>query len=210
MNCRLCRSSDCRLFHDDGRRTFFHCSGCGLAFVPPDNFISLDEERRRYDLHDNSEDQEGYVRFLRETITAVEKCCRRSGKILDYGSGKNAVLTGLLNDIGYDCTAFDPLYEIGAKALVKQFDAVILCEVVEHLRDLRREIRTLKSVITQKGKLVVRTKLRPSLKKFPAWWYKNDLTHINFFNDRSIRLFGALLGKPAEIKADKDIFVMQP
>jgi hypothetical protein len=47
----------------DNRR-YFACGTCHLAFVHPQDYLSADEERAFYDTHENSIEDEGYVRFL--------------------------------------------------------------------------------------------------------------------------------------------------
>jgi hypothetical protein len=71
---------------------------CGLIFVPASEHISREEEKKRYNLHDNSAYNEGYVNYLNEIVGIVCAKCSPSDRILDYGSGKNVVLTRLLQD----------------------------------------------------------------------------------------------------------------
>jgi hypothetical protein len=207
MNCRLCNSPRSAKLCSDDTRSYFHCEKCGLIFVPARDHVSFTAEKERYDLHDNSTENIGYVNFLGEMVTAVGERCGKSGSLLDYGSGKNSVLTRLLKDRGYDCIAYDPLYGIGIGALAESYDAIILCEVIEHLRSLKREIRRLKKTMKREGSLIVRTQLYPSLKDFPCWWYKNDITHVNFFCRKALDVCAGILGKTEVVEKGGDIFI---
>lgn len=208
MNCRLCDSPDCRKFFSDERRSYFHCEKCGLIFVPASEHVSVEEEKRRYTLHENKPDHEGYVRFLSELVEIVCKETPARGRILDYGSGPHAVLTKLLKNKGYDSTAYDPLYNIGTGALVKTYDAVILSEVLEHLRDMRKELVNIQKAAGSAGKILIRTQCYPSLENFSGWWYKNDVTHVNFFSRQTITHCMAMLGRKKVRQQGTDIFII--
>lgn len=208
MNCRLCDSTRCNLLLSDDLRRYWHCGKCGLIFVPFDGHITVEEEKRRYELHENSPDHEGYCRFLNDVVSVVSKQTAVSGRILDYGSGRNAVLTRLLRDRGYDCTAYDPLYRIGKGALDRTYDTVVLCEVIEHLRDLKKELMNIKKAAGTAGTIMIRTQLYPSLERFEGWWYKSDITHVNFFSRKTITHCTALLGRKKVRQQGTDIFII--
>jgi hypothetical protein len=208
MNCRLCKSTRCTTLTIEDARTYCFCETCGLIFVPACGHVTAEEERRRYALHENRPDHEGYVRFLNELADVVVMETPSSGAVLDYGSGPEAVLTRLLTEKGFSCAAYDPHYGIGADALLNTYDTVVLCEVVEHLRDLHKEIAVIKSVAGDSGTIILRTQLYPSLKSFAGWWYKNDITHVNFFGTRTLKKLGALLGREKVMQQGPDIFVL--
>jgi len=208
MNCRLCDSAcSIELFSDDFR-SYFHCEKCGLIFVPARDHVCGDEEKSRYDLHDNSACHEGYVRFLNEIVTIIEAQCSPSDHLLDYGSGKNSVLSRILKERGYGCTAYDPLYGIGAGALAKSYDAIILNEVIEHVRDLRNEALLIKKAAGNTGTIIIRTRRYPSLDTFSGWWYKNDITHINFFSRQTLTHFAAMVGRENVLPCGENIFLL--
>jgi hypothetical protein len=190
------------------KRRFFLCPACGLISVPAEDHLGADEERSRYALHDNDADNDGYNRYLGELVQVIINRGPAEA-VLDFGCGRSAVLTGLLNVRGYCCTAYDPLYGIGADAVAATYDRVILSEVIEHVRDLPGEIALLGRVARRSGEIVVRTKLYPSVGGFAGWWYKNDTTHINFFSHDAMEVLAERLGRRVEIVAP-DIFVLVP
>jgi Methyltransferase domain len=209
MNCRLCGSENCAEILQDNRRRYYRCPSCGLVFVPADDHVPLEKEIKRYDLHDNGPGHKGYLDYLQTLVSMVEELCVKSARILDYGCGRNAVLTGLLTGKGYDCTPYDPLYAIGPGALDRCYDVIILCEVIEHLRDLQKEMALLKKAAGEKGTIVIRTQMSPPQDEFPSWWYKNDCTHVNFFCPAAILVLAALLGRKSVEQKANDIFVLR-
>jgi hypothetical protein len=211
MNCRLCDSETCSTICSDRGRSYWRCGKCGLIFVPEREHISLGAEKERYDLHRNTPDHEGYLRFLNELVSVILTQCPSPRRILDYGSGKEAVLTRLLKEKGCDSTAYDPLYNIGKDALgaLGAYDAVVLCEVLEHLRDLKKELVNMKRAAGRTGIIFIRTRLYPPIGEFAGWWYKNDITHINFLSGQTLTTTAAMLGKNEVLSCGQDIFLFR-
>jgi SAM-dependent methyltransferase len=169
--------------------------------------MTVEDERARYAHHDNTPTNEGYVRFLGQVADVVEGLVGPGMRILDFGSGQNAVLAGLLRARGHDCTAYDPLYGLGASALQATYDAIVVCEVIEHLRDPRGELRSLAACLAPAGRLVVRTRCYPSLDELGSWWYARDATHLNFFARRTLEVAAGLCGLSCRNTHQPDIFV---
>jgi len=192
--CKLCLASACVPAGRNKHREFVHCPSCGLVFVPRDFWVSAGEERARYAHHDNSPSNEGYVKFLGQVADVVAGLGTGQARVLDFGSGENAVLAQLLRQRGFDCAAYDPIYDLGQAALRDRYDIVVLCEVIEHLRDLRGEMQLLKDCLGPGGRVVVRTQCYPSVAGAPAWWYARDATHLNFFAQRTLEFAASLCG----------------
>jgi 2-polyprenyl-3-methyl-5-hydroxy-6-metoxy-1,4-benzoquinol methylase len=188
------------------RRALVHCRDCGLVSVPEAHWLTVDEERARYVHHDNTATNAAYVRFLGQVADVVGSGAR----ILDFGSGENQVLARLLRDRGYDCIAYDPLYGMGGDALQDRYDAIVLCEVIEHLRDLRAELARLAECLRPAGSIVVRTQCYPSVAELPTWWYARDATHINFFAPAALEVAASLCDRVCQRTSEPDISVWRP
>ena len=205
--CKLCLFDGCASAGRNKHREFVHCPSCGLVFVPTEYWTTAPDERARYARHDNTENNPGYVRFLGETANVVASMAKPGARILDFGAGENAVLTGLLRRQGHDCTAYDPLYGLGTAALSERYDVVVICEVIEHLRELREELLVLGKCVRPNGGIVVRTQCYPSLTELPTWWYARDATHINFFAPQTLVFAAGLRGMTCETTAHPDLTV---
>jgi hypothetical protein len=186
------------------------CPDCGLVFVPEADWLPVAAERARYAHHDNTAANAGYVRFLGEVADVVCGLVGPGARILDFGSGEHAVLAGLLAQRGRACAAYDPLYGIGADALSARYDAIVLCEVIEHLRDLRGEIERIGACRAPGSVVVVRTRCYPSLAELPTWWYARDGTHIHFFAPRTLACAARLCGLACRSTPSPDVFVWSP
>jgi SAM-dependent methyltransferase len=219
--CNLCGSESAALA-GSGKRRFYLCGDCALVFVPPEYWLLVEDERARYDLHDNSLTNDGYVKFLSQVVDVVMSVvdgviagnCVKAGartKVLDFGCGKEAVACRLLKDRGIDCYGYDPLYgRLLPESVSKsgQYDIIILCEVIEHLRDVRGELALIGGLLREGGIIILRTQLYESLSSFPSWWYAQDLTHINFFSERSLSVVAGMVGKRLEKTEFPDIFLL--
>jgi 2-polyprenyl-3-methyl-5-hydroxy-6-metoxy-1,4-benzoquinol methylase len=178
-----------------------------LVFVPEAQWLTAEAERARYDYHANTPSNEGYVRFLGQVVDVVCGLVRPGTRVLDFGCGQQAVLAGLLRARGCEGVGYDPLYGTGADALTGRYDAIVLCEVIEHLRDPRAELTRLAACLRPGAPVVVRTRCYPSLAELPAWWYARDPTHINFFAPPTLALAAGLCGRSLHTTATPDIFI---
>jgi hypothetical protein len=208
MYCKLCDSRNCKFHEFDKFRKYFICSDCGLIFVPEEDWVTLEDEVDRYDKHENNITNEGYVCFLNEVVSVVKTLRKKSPCILDFGSGKNAVLSLLLNNEGFDCEAYDPLYNRLLKNSGKQYDVIVLCEVIEHIRDLSLESILINKLLSPDGIIIIRTKLYPSKNRIFTWWYTQDKTHINFFSRQAVDAFASKFGKRTDETLYPDIFIL--
>lgn len=193
MSCPLCCCEHVQHLTSDRQRTYFHCPSCELVFVPAHQHVGVRKEKERYAHHDNLPDNADYRRYLQSVGDELRRIPIRTPRTLDFGSGPAAVLTGILSKQGLDCRAYDPLYGIDGDALAGTYDIVIACEVIEHLRDVRRELLLIGRLLEPGGYVLIRTKLYQRTDQFPGWWYCADPTHINFLSKRTMRYVAQLL-----------------
>lgn len=205
--CTLCKSENCEFLCKDKRRSFLYCNDCGLIFVPPYDHVNLSEEKLRYDKHNNTVNNKGYVKFLEKIVKTVEEHAEKVSAILDFGCGKSAVLVHLLEKRGYRCIGYDPLYKTGCEQVNSGFDIVILCEVIEHLRALDTELDFIRGLLKPRSKVIIRTQLYKTPDSICDWWYARDITHINFFSKKSIELVGLKIGLELVSVRNEDIFI---
>jgi SAM-dependent methyltransferase len=187
-----------------------HCPDCGLVFVPEARWLSIEAERQRYAHHDNTTANEGYLRFLGEVADVVCGLAGPGSRVLDFGSGEHAVLTGLLNRRGRHSVAYDPLYGHGPDALGARYDAIVLCEVIEHLHDLRAELSNIAACLGPGARVVVRTRCYPSIAGLASWWYARDPTHLRFFTARTLDVAARLCGLASKPTPLADVFIWSP
>lgn len=190
-------------------REYFRCGECGLIHVPSRYHLSPASEKERYDLHDNTITNPGYTSYLSGVADAAMPFVKLQSRVLDFGSGKEAVLTVILRERGVDCTPYDPLYGITFPAESGGFDLVIMCEVIEHCKNMAGVIEFLQTYLLPGGALLVKTQLYPSCAAIDTWWYSSDPTHIMLFSEKSIETFAGSLPGKLENRLAKDLFLIR-
>ncbi|OGW39197.1 MAG: hypothetical protein A2X58_11355 [Nitrospirae bacterium GWC2_56_14] len=202
--CPLCWSEKVREYARDKRREYYQCRTCDLVFVPSRQFLSAEDERKRYDLHQNSPQDQNYRSFLSRLFIPLQKKLAPCSHGLDFGSGPEPTLSGMFEEAGHRMTLFDHFYEPVPAALERQYDFITATEVVEHLHDPKKELERLWSCVKQGGWLAIMTNPAVDQEAFPRWYYKNDLTHVCFFS-RTTFAWLALQWRAEAVYADSDV-----
>ena len=179
--CPLCRSS-AKAYHQDRSRTYFRCSNCRLVFVGPEAFLSAEEEKSVYDLHQNSPDDAGYRRFLSRMLAPMISRLTMGSYGLDFGCGPGPTLSVMFEELGHTMAIYDPFYAADASVLEAEYDFVTATEVVEHLQRPEQCLNRMWQCIRPGGYLGIMTKQVVNEKMFANWHYKNDPTHICFYS----------------------------
>ena len=210
MDCKLCCSSTVIMLGSNRTRTFYFCPVCELIFVPSAEWLSPEEEKLRYANHENSAHNSEYVRYLTGISREIDRIPTPHPKILDFGSGPEYVLTRVLRKRGFDCEPYDPVYDLGEEQLSSQFDIVIICETIEHVRDIQNELLLLQRVCNPRGYIFIHTELYPRKEDFLHWWYALDPTHINFFSDNALVTLARLLKRSIFHTNNKNEVILGP
>lgn len=206
--CLLCGSIKTDLYHADKNREYYLCDNCLLIFVPGKYFLSQKDEKARYDLHKNTHGNKGYVRFLSRLLFHIGKVAPKGGKGLDFGSGPEPVLARMFAEEGYSVSIYDIYYAADKSVLKEKYDFITAAEVIEHLGEPEKEMKILWNCLDNGGLLGIMTKFRPEEKEeFVYWNYKNDLTHVCFFSESSMKWLASELDADLSFP-DRDITLM--
>jgi hypothetical protein len=209
MECKICQYQETlKMPCTVGNRSFFSCPHCKLIFVPQSDWLSVEEEKKRYALHTNDINDAGYVNYFQHLIPFVESTIPSNGTVLDFGAGEHAVLTHLLQKRHISTTSYDPLYQSQDALPGLQYDCIILSEVIEHVRELKKDWLLLGSHLKTKGSVIVRTQTYCELTNFQSWWYVQDPTHINFLSIQTLEFLASLLKRSVVKTKCKDIFIV--
>lgn len=192
-NCPLCLSVRNFLFSQDGLRDYLRCQVCDLVFVPRDQLISSLKEKERYQHHQNFDDC--YKTYLNRTVLKTLPFIKSGSIGLDFGCGPTTLLSELYSSHQIEVDSYDFYFFKDQNIWQKSFDFIILSEVIEHLRDPIHILRDLRGLINFGGSLFVKTNFLPLKdEKFNDWFYKRDLTHVQFFNSNSMNFLKTDLG----------------
>jgi hypothetical protein len=208
LDCKLCRSSKVISLGSNGTRTFLFCPVCELIFIPSDEWLSPEDEKARYANHENGADNPDYVRYLTNISHEIDRIPITHPRILDFGSGPEYVLTRVLLKRGIDCEPYDPVYGLGHEHLSSRFDIVMICETLEHVRDIQKELTLLQHICKPEGYVFIHTELYHRKEDFIHWWYAQDPTHINFFNGNAMGALSNMMERYVFYTNNKNVVIL--
>ncbi|WP_374035302.1 class I SAM-dependent methyltransferase [Bdellovibrio bacteriovorus] len=194
MNCLLCHSPHSAPFKVDKKpvRSYFHCAECDLIFMDPAERLGPQEEKQRYDQHEN-QGGAGYLAFFEPLINSIEEHFKAAGVMgasltsLDFGCGPTAMLSQLLNLRGFKTHDYDLYYHPNQDELRKTYHLVTSTEVWEHLYNPRIEIERMLRLLKPGGLLGVMTSGHRGEAVFHDWHYRRDTTHVVFFSEQTMQ-----------------------
>lgn len=189
LACPLCDHQESEFYFTDPKNyqhTYHHCPRCDLVFVIPECRLNNNEEKSRYDMHNNT-NTDDYVAFLSRLANPTLQHLSVNSYGLDFGSGKSQAMANLFRQAGHRCHCYDIFYYPNTALLQQQYDFIIASEVIEHLYDPKAVFEQWLSLLKPSGILAIMTGFRPSDKDFPNWWYKNDPTHVSLFSTDSFQ-----------------------
>jgi 2-polyprenyl-3-methyl-5-hydroxy-6-metoxy-1,4-benzoquinol methylase len=164
-------------------------------------------EKKRYEEHNNDIFDTGYQQFVTPLVNAVQKDFSNKYTGLDYGCGPGPVARHLLNQEGYQITTYDPIFDNNKQALNEKYHFIICSEVAEHFHRPFDEFMALKNQLMPGGKLFVMTSiLRPSI-NFKNWYYKNDLSHVIFYTEKSFQWIRKTIGF-SHCSIERDLIIL--
>jgi len=189
--CPLCLKCNTQEYSQDKTRAYHFCSNCQLIFVPRNQLIHPDQEKQRYDSHQNNEEDPHYRNYLQQLMNQVLPSLEKSQVGLDFGCGRTDLLAQLFKAKDITVDSFDLFFLPQLKVWDKKYHFIILSEVIEHLREPFLELQKLRKLLLPQGKIFIKTKLHPNRKDlFDDWFYKRDKTHIQFFNLSALKELG--------------------
>jgi SAM-dependent methyltransferase len=175
---------------------FHECPNCEFIFKDSSIYPSYEDEKKQYDYHQNDEDNMGYVNYLNDFIQSAVFPFIKNGRILDFGSGPNPVLSKLLkNQYGYQVDIFDYYYHHDLDYKNQTYDMITSTEVIEHLRNPIIHFNQFYDLLNPKGYLSLMTLFHPKNQDlFFKWFYIRDITHVSFYTVKTIEVIAEKTG----------------
>ncbi len=180
--CSLCGADEIEDFTTVSDRILYHrCRNCSYISRDEAHRLSADDEKKRYQLHNNSPDNPGYVEWINRFLDFIFKSPLPGGRlILDFGSGPEPVMAGMMENLGYRVFTEDPFFSPEKPGGC--FQLITSLEVFEHLQNPYETLVHLASRLTENGRLCISTEFIPDdMGRFEYWRYRSDETHIGLF-----------------------------
>jgi 2-polyprenyl-3-methyl-5-hydroxy-6-metoxy-1,4-benzoquinol methylase len=183
MTCPLCLNKNIEHYYQDKIRDYWQCQCCQLVYVKPEQYISTEQEKKIYDLHQNNSEDDGYRNFLDKLLVPLEQYLKRGMIGLDFGCGPSASISDMFAERGFQMKNYDIFYANNPKILKNKYDFITCTEVIEHLHHPHQELTLLSNLLNNNGHLGIMTKRVIDKNRFANWHYKNDQTHVCFYSE---------------------------
>ena len=202
LACPRCRH-DASLLMTDARRAYFQCDECDLTFADPSSLLAPAAEKRVYDQHENDPADAEYRRFLNQLAAPLLLRLVEGMQGLDYGCGPGPTLSVMLEEAGMEMQVYDPYFAPGTSVLDREYDFVTCSEVAEHFYEPAIDWERMVTLLRPRGWLGVMTQLTDGCRQFDRWYYKNDPTHVSFYNSNTLAWLAARYGLTIEYQGDR-------
>jgi 2-polyprenyl-3-methyl-5-hydroxy-6-metoxy-1,4-benzoquinol methylase len=219
--CPLCRTSKSKTIFKRGDYSVTECANCSLGRL---NKIPTPKEVRKLYSKNYFNDKRSKAFFAgaKRNVQLVRRFIQPPASLLDFGCGLGH-FPKILKEAGFEVAGYDlsnyaasfvkKTYNIETytgslekiSSLKEAFDGVTIWDVIEHVPNFMKTLKTIRHVLKKDGLLFLTT---PNSKSLEArlsgrYWYGYTKIpeHINFFSPKSIRVALREAGfKPIEIR----------
>ncbi len=185
--CKLCGGSEVEDFRTKSDHILYHrCLSCSYVSRDKSHQLSAEYEKKRYELHNNSPENHGYVKWINDFLNfAIDTQVPENAHILDFGSGPEPVMARMMEERGYQVFTEDLYFAAGEPR--GPFQLITALEVFEHLHNPYEVLLNLASRLSPGGRLCISTEFLPSdHNRFEYWRYRSDETHIGLFTVKGL------------------------
>jgi 2-polyprenyl-3-methyl-5-hydroxy-6-metoxy-1,4-benzoquinol methylase len=182
MICTLCSSA----LINKKDEYYYDCDTCKGLVKDDKYYLTADEEKEEYQLHNNDVNDIRYQNFTMPITSNVLERFLPEHKGLDFGSGTGPVISSMLKKKGYDIVQYDPYFAPNQNVFDNRYDYIVSCEVFEHFYNPKMEIDRLASLLKPYGMLFIMTMLYTDQIDFKTWHYRNDSTHVFIYRKETI------------------------
>jgi len=184
QNCPLCDGLG-KVFYQN-RDTYYQCKTCSGIFVDKADRPDSTVEKSRYEIHENNVEDMGYQKFVAPITSSIIRDFSKNDKGLDFGAGTGSAISKVLRDNGFNVLQYDPYFHDYPEFLEQKYDYIACCEVIEHFYNPKKEFLLLYDLLKNNARLYCMTDLYDDSIDFALWYYKNDPTHVFFYQSKTI------------------------
>lgn len=204
MNCLLCQTPSSLK-----EKETYECPRCELVFKDSRLHLNFEEDLKRYSTHQNNEFDQGYIDFLNRLVKPLEAFLPASFEALDFGCGPGPTLSTLLRDLGANAENYDPLFFDNPRAINRNYDVVTCTEVAEHFKTPAVDWDLLVSLVKPNGLLAIMTQFINADIDYASWWYKNDPTHVVFYQEKTFSFLAEKLNMKIIFSDKKSVVIFR-
>jgi hypothetical protein len=181
------------------------CEYCGLLAKMDEFILPPEDEYNRYLLHDNDNSAD-YFNYQEKFYFEIKDFLKDN--VLDYGCGNNHMLVNVMEKYGIKSNYFDFYFYNDTNYEKDRYKAIILEEVIEHLKDPVEVLKHLYDLLETGGNIIIRTRFMTD-EINPNWWYLRDTTHISFFSVKTFQYLCGIFNMKIIYCNDIDVIILK-
>jgi len=210
LDCVLCKKKTDSFLDEKTYIKYYHCIQCEFISKSPELYQTIEKQKERYTLHNNTEEDEGYKAYFQRFLDFTLPHVGNPKKALDFGCGATSLLSQILETKDITCEYFDPIYYPNTLDNSKKYDLIMSTEVFEHLHHPKKTFESLMSRLEKGGYLAIQTQFHTNDKEvFKKWYYHQDLTHIVFFTKKSFEVLAKMYDSEVVASNGKNIVILR-
>lgn len=196
IECKICGSKTEVYYDKQFDIDYFHCTKCEFIQMDMEKKVSFNEERKVYDLHKNSLEDEGYIKMFNNFLEKAVINFVTKGEALDFGSGPEPVLSQFIKrDYNFEIENYDLHYQPEKIYRDKKYDLILSTEVLEHIDNPLEVFELIYNHLKKGGYFAFMTILHYNNEsEFLKWWYRRDKTHISFYSLETLKFIANKFG----------------
>lgn len=187
QTCPLCSSTKSSHHSSIHNREYWHCPNCDLIFLLPKFFLNSEEEKARYELHQNNSEDQNYRNFLKQVAEPLIRKLPSGSEGMDFGCGPVPVMSEIFYEAGINVKNYDPYFFPNQQLLDSKYDFIVCSEVAEHSYSPIKLFQQLDSLLKNNSYLGIMTSLHQSVTVFEEWHYPRDPTHVSFYSEKTMQ-----------------------
>jgi hypothetical protein len=181
-NCRFCGSSTASFGHDFNQKNWSFCDKCYLYQQDLSSLPSPQEEKKRYQEHNNEPEDPSYINYLAHSTELLNPHLRDEWVGLDYGCGPGPGMAIALKGRVKEVHFYDPIFFPELTNNSKTYDFITCIEAAEHFYTPLQEFKKIFSLLKQNGLVLIRTEFYQQQEVLETWWYTKDPTHVCLYS----------------------------
>jgi 2-polyprenyl-3-methyl-5-hydroxy-6-metoxy-1,4-benzoquinol methylase len=207
--CLICKNNDVEKITINNK-LYYYCKKCNFIYLQKSFIVNNVIEKNRYLMHNNNNNtgyEEMFNKFINKNII---NNIPKGKKILDYGCGFNPLLSKILIKKGYNVDFYDKYFFKKKIYLANKYDLITVTEVIEHLYNPLKYFELFNKLLNNESIIAGMTLFHPDNKElFLKWWYKNDITHISFYTEKTIEYIADILNFSLLYIDKKNTFILK-
>ncbi|MBD27636.1 MAG: methyltransferase type 12 [Verrucomicrobiaceae bacterium] len=191
--CPVCIKKNSDHFSCIEDKIYYRCNECKAIYLDHRNHLTNQDERKRYELHNNDIYDERYREFLSKLHDPIIEKIEKGAKGLDYGCGPGPALALMFKEENFSMDIYDPYFFPDNSFLNKKYDFVTCSEAAEHFLQPLQEFKKIDQILVKGGWFGLMTNFYDDSIYFEDWYYRKDPTHVVFYSFETLDVLAAIM-----------------